>query len=74
MVMELKVYNVTKNGGTPAVMNALMTNGICTRKLQPVKQGCLAVPLTKEEVNKLIKAGCEVHEAKDKQPLAQQIP
>ena len=72
MVKELTVYNVSKaSGGTPAVMNALIACGICTRKFTPVESGCVAIPLTEEDVKKLRKKGCVVVEAKGTKPQPQ---
>ncbi|MCX6744152.1 MAG: hypothetical protein NTX82_01360 [Candidatus Parcubacteria bacterium] len=72
--MKLKIFHVSKSGGTAAVMNALIKSGIYTRKMFPVEPGCIAVPLTVNEVAKLKKNGCVVTEAIDKQPLPQLIP
>lgn len=72
-IMEMKVYYVSKSGKTPAVLNALMQAGIYTRKFGFSQPGCIAVPLTEEETEKLQALGCVVTESQYK-PQPQLIP
>ncbi len=74
MIKELTIYFVSKSsGGTPAVINALISCGIFTRKWASTEPGCLAVPLTEDEAEKLRNLGCVVTKDKAGRTIPQMV-
>lgn len=63
MSNEMKVYSISKSGGTPGVLNALVQAKIFIRRFVSCEPGCITVPLTEEEVKTLQALGCVVKEA-----------